>query len=274
MAAATFTPDEQNRRPCVLVTGASEGIGKALAEHLGRLGHTLILTARNETALDTLAKTIPSEVHVLVVDLLEPVAPDHIAVFAEARGLYIDVIINNAGVGFGGRFDQQCADDVETTLAVNIGALVKLTHRFLPSMRARCRGGLINIASVAGFMPGPHQALYFASKAFVLSFSQAIAAECSGSNVHIMAAAPGPVETRIHNAMRTRWSYYKRLFPSYQPEKVAKIIWNGFNAGHRVLVPGRINNLAALASVALPKELLVPLVGFLVRPRFRNGKAV
>jgi short-subunit dehydrogenase len=88
-----------------------------------------------------------------------------------------------------------------------------------------------------------------------------------------MAAAPGPVETRIHGAMKTRWSFYKRLFPSYEPERVAKILWDGFTSGHRVLIPGLISNLAAVAATFVPNEVLVPIVGILVRPRFRSGRA-
>lgn len=141
-------------------------------------------------------------------------APRKIADVLVQHRLYADVLINNAGVGFGGRFD------------------------------------ILDEVPLAGFMPGPWQALYFAAKAFVVSFSEAIAEECRGSGVHVMVAASGPVETRIHGAMRTRWTWYRKLFQSYEPDDCAELIWQGFLAGHRVFVPG-------LFSIILPLSVVV-----------------
>jgi short-subunit dehydrogenase len=207
------------------------------------------------------------------MDLSLREAPQKIADILAQEALYADVLINNAGVGFGGRFDVLDKTAMYDLLDLNMIALVALTRHFLPGMRERGTGGVLNIASLAAFMPGPWQALYFATKAFVVSFSEAIAEECRGSGVHVMVAAPGPVETRIHRAMRTRWTWYRQLFPSYEPADCAEHIWQGFLAGHRVFVPGLFNNLAALGSRILPNVLLAPLVAWLVRPRLRNGRA-
>jgi len=259
-------------KPAVIITGASEGIGRAFAILLAARGERVIAVARHAERLADIGAEAGASVEVLPLDVSEPYAPGEVADFLAARGLYADVVINNAGIGSGGRFDEQRHDDVEQLLNVNIAALVRFSHEFLPGMRERGRGGFINIASLAGFMPGPWQALYFASKAFVLSFSQAIAEECEGSGVRVMVAAPGPVETRIHAAMKTRWSFYRRLFPSYEPDRVAQIIWDGFTQGHRLLVPGVVSNLSAFFASLIPNEILVPIVGFLVRPRFRDGR--
>jgi short-subunit dehydrogenase len=260
-------------RPAVLITGASEGIGRAFAIHLGAAGRTVVLLARNHEALLETANDAGNDAHVLAVDLEHPGAAGAVEDFFAKHGLHAETLINNAGIGFGGRFDDQNADDIEKILAVNVAALVRLSHKFLPSMLERRQGGILNVASLAGYMPGPHQALYFASKAFVLSFSQAIGDECVGKGVHVMAAAPGPIETKIHSAMKARWSFYKRLFPSYTPEHVVPLMWNAFARGHRVYVPGLVSNLAVAAARFVPNDVLVPLVGILVRPRFRNGRA-
>lgn len=264
-------------RQAIVITGASEGIGKAFAELLHGKGCTVLMIARDGIALDAVAASLtqseePSRAFTLALDIAEPNAADKVETFLTARNLCADVVINNAAIGLGGRFDSHSTADITNLLRVNVDAMVSMTHKFLPGMRARGHGGFLNLASLAGFVPGPWQALYFASKAFVLSFSQAVAAECQGSGVRIMAAAPGPVETRIHSAMKSRWSFYRRLFPSYEPAEMCEMLWDGFSTGRRVLVPGIVNNVSALGSRFMPNELLVPFVGWLVRPRLRSGK--
>lgn len=262
-----------SKQPAVIVTGASAGIGRAFVTHLRAADLTVVAIARDAEALNDLKSTDDGPLHVLPLDLAEPDAADRIDGFLTDRRLYADVLINNAGIAPGGRFDQQELAVIEDLMTVNMTVLVRLTHRFLPGMRHRGRGGILNVASLAGFMPGPWQALYFASKSFVLSFSQSLAHEGAGTGVKVMVGAPGPVETRIHTAMKTRYAFYRRLFPSYEPDAVVRILWEGFEAGHTVLVPGLVSNVAALAAALVPKEILVPIVGFLVRPRFRNWKA-
>jgi uncharacterized protein len=265
--------------PAVVISGASEGIGRAFAELLTEKGFTLLLIARDVDAIEDLAEELrngnpQARLETLGVDVTSPDATTRVAAELRDRNLYADVLINNAGIGLGGRFASHTMADVQQLIDTNIGALVRLTHQFLPEMCARSTGGILNVASLAGFMPGPWQAMYFASKAFVLSFSQAVGQECADSGVRIMVAAPGPVETRIHSAMKTRWSWYRRLFPSYLPSEVAEILWHGFVTGERLLVPGLVNNISALGSRFLPPDLLTGFVGWLVRPRFRSGRPV
>jgi short-subunit dehydrogenase len=261
-------------RPAVVITGASEGIGRAFAIYLGQNGHTLVLLSRNMDALTKVATEAGTDAHALAIDLAVASAPDAIERFLAQRNLHADVLINNAGVSFGGRFETLSPCAVERVLSVNVAAVVRLSHKFLPGMCDLGHGGILNVASLAGFMPGPHQALYFASKAFVLSFSQAIADECASKGVLVMAAAPGPVETRIHGTMKSQWALYRRLFPSFEPDHMAKVLWRGFTSGQRVLIPGITSNLAAVAATFVPNDVLVPIVGILVRPRLRNGRSI
>jgi uncharacterized protein len=264
--------------PAAVITGASEGLGKAFAQLLAR-ELAVVLVARNADDLrstsEEISANIPvANIQIFALDITPDDAPAALHAFLDNAGLYADILINNAGVGLGGRFDAQDRREVLGIVDLNVRSLVAMTHEFLPGMRERGTGGILNLASLAGFMPGPWQALYFASKSFVLSYSQAIAAENSSAGIQVMAAAPGPVETRIHSSMRARWTWYRALFPSYSAEACAKAIWEGFEGGHRVFVPGLINNISALAARVLPNEVMVPLIGWLVRPRYRNGRAV
>ena len=262
--------------PAIVITGASEGIGASFARLLALDERALVFIARDADALTALADECAAKgsanCHVLPLDLAEPSAALLVEMALGERGLYADVVINNAGIGLGGRFDTHNAQDVEQILAVNMAALVRLSHRFLPGMIERRRGGLLNVASLAGTMPGPFQALYFASKAFVLSLSEAIASELQDSGVTVMAAAPGPVETGIHHAMKTRWSWYRRLFPSYGADEMAYLLWQSFLSGERVAIPELVNNVAALSARFLPNDILLPIVRFLIRPRRRSGE--
>src|SRR6266403_1281484 len=183
----------------VLVTGASSGIGRALAKCFAAEGCRLILVARKRSALASLADELrkPHGTHseILTADLAQPDAGARIFRHTETNGTKVDVLVNNAGFGAQGRFGELPVEGQLEMLQVNISALTHLTGLFLPGMIARRRGGVLNVASTAAFQPGPGMAVYYATKAYVLSFSEAVAEELRHSGVTVTALCPGPTRT-------------------------------------------------------------------------------
>jgi short-subunit dehydrogenase len=182
-----------------LVTGASSGIGAELAKICAADGYSLILVARREDRLvhlaATLAGTYGIQARVLAADLADPAAPQ--AIFAQTRGEPIDILINNAGFGLRGPFRQTDWAAESRLLQVNVAALVHLTKLWLPEMVGRRSGRILNVASTAAFVPGPFMAMYYASKAFVVSFSHAVANELEGTGVTVTVLCPGPTRTEF-----------------------------------------------------------------------------
>ncbi|MBM3160247.1 MAG: SDR family oxidoreductase [Bacteroidetes bacterium] len=184
-----------------LITGASSGIGKELAILHARKGGNLVLIARREKALSTLKEQLEQDfsivVHILPIDLSEKDAISRVMIFLAQREITMDILINNAGFGGYGLFEERSIEADLNMVDLNIKALVQLTHALLPSMKEKKSGFILNTASTAGFLPGPLQATYFATKAFVLSFSEAIAYELKDSGVSVTALCPGPVKTEF-----------------------------------------------------------------------------
>jgi short-subunit dehydrogenase len=187
-----------------------------------------------------------------------------------ARGGYADVLVNSAGIGLAGRFGEQSADALTQLVDLNVRALTALTRHFLTGMRVRGRGGILNLASLGGYAPGPNQAAYYASKAYVLSLSEAVAAETAGEGVRVCALAPGPVDTRFHARMGAEGALYRTLLPPASAEAVARAGYLGFALGWRVTIPGLINPFLALAMRVMPHRLVIPIVGWLLQPRGQN----
>jgi len=184
-----------------LITGASSGIGKAFAEALVKRGAKVIITARSEAGLNAVADELRAAkapgVEVIALDLAVPGAGAKLAEAVKARGLEVDLLVNNAGFGKWGDFlSVDPAVDAEM-VQLNITALVDLSHAFLPAMLARGDGGIINVASTAAFAPIPYAAVYSATKAFVLSFSEALFGECEGRGVHVLALCPGATQSNF-----------------------------------------------------------------------------
>lgn len=252
-----------------LITGASSGIGEALARRIARAGRPVALVARRQNRLEKLAaelrKTHRVEAHVLPMDLTQPGGAKELVEEAERRGLIVDWLVNNAGFGSAGRFDQLPLEREVGMVQLNIRALVELTHRFLPAMVSRRSGVVINVASIAGFLPSPYMATYSATKAFVLSFTEAIAVELRGTNVQVLCVCPGVTRTEF----QTKASVRVNKIPNFlwmTPEKVADQVVRA--VGRRtVLVNGGMNRLTVGMMRFLPRGLLASMAGRVLKLR-------
>ncbi|MDX2159059.1 MAG: SDR family oxidoreductase [Hyphomicrobiaceae bacterium] len=258
-------------RPFAVVTGGSEGIGLAIARELVGRGYNLLLIARHAERLDAAAASLragtATEIATLALDLTRPDTPAIIDARLEGLDGHVDLLVNNAGIGHCGAFADIRPDDLEALLALNVAVPLRLMRHVLPGMRARRRGGILNVASLGGFVPGPWQATYYASKAMLLSASEAVAAEVRGYGIRVTVVAPGPVATAFHARMGAARAYYLRLLPAASPQSVARwAVW-GYELGLRVVAPGFLTVLGAVACRHLPHALLVPFMATLLHPR-------
>lgn len=260
--------------PVTIVTGGSEGIGLALANRFASAGHSLLLIARSQTSLAEAATKIQAQHRVsvvtLAVDITNPDAPQIIDRKLSAMGCYPHILVNNAGIGLSGPFLDHTPGDLVAMMDLNVRALTRLMHHVLPGMRSRGRGGILNVASLGGYVPGPWQAAYYASKAYVLSLSEAVAYEVEPDGVRITVVAPGAVETGFHRRMLAESAFYRRLLPPLWPETVAAWAYYGFKLGLRVIVPGVINMVLALVLRISPHRIVMPVVGWLLRRREKD----
>ena len=250
-------------RPLALVTGASGGIGLELARLAAADRYDLILVARSAdklaAAADELSSTHGISAEQVVADLAQPSAVNTVMTALGQRE--IDVLVNNAGVGGQGRFavERELAADL-AMIQLNITSLVELTGRVLPGMVARRRGGVLNVASTAGFMPGPLQAVYYASKAFVRSFSEALTEECRGSGVRVTALCPGPVDTGFAAAAGLEGTPLMKASPAkVSAAAVAAAGWNGLAAGKAEVVPGLLVRIGMQGLRVTPRRLAARL---------------
>jgi short-subunit dehydrogenase len=247
-----------NLRPLALVTGASRGIGAALARELARHGHDLVLSARDTGSMQALAgelRSLGAEATVVAADLSLPGAAAQLADAIERGGLSVDVLINNAGLGGLGRFDRLDPARIGEMLQVNIVALTELTRRLLPGMIARGHGRIMLVASVAGFQPGPNMAVYFASKAYVLSLGEALAHELRGTGVTVTTLCPGATATDFFEvAGATQGFLARRRGHMMSAERVARTGYRALVAGRRVAVAGALNRLMSFAGRHAPRR--------------------
>lgn len=254
-----------------LVTGASGGIGEAFAHLLAEYGYRLVIVARNEGALNRVAGIVTSRFATSVLpislDLSEAHAGAALSKELAGRGLEPEVIVNNAGYGRIGPAVELPLDDQIGMVDVNVRTLTDLTLRFLPRLVERATGGVINVASLAGYMPGPNMAVYYATKAYVLSLSEALAAELQGTGVTVTALCPGAVVTGFQaRAGMEDLPAYRRA-PKKSAEEVARAGWDGFRRGERVVLPGTTTALTAWALQLTPHRLLLPIVRSALDPR-------
>ena len=246
-----------------LITGASGGIGLDLAREFVRHGYNVVLVARSEDKLTAAAEELRKHnvaTEVIAHDLSLPDSAQSLAAELSARNLTIDVLVNNAGYGFVGRFDQLPLDDQLGSMHLNMTTLVALTHLLLPPMIARRQGRILNVASTAAFQPGPFMAVYYATKAFVLSFSEALWEEMRGTGVTVTALCPGPVATGFaERAGATRSNMFKKQAVLSSPE-VARAGYAACVAGKRIAVPGSSNKIVATFGRFIPKSQLLKTV--------------
>jgi uncharacterized protein len=251
-----------------VVTGASSGLGALFAEKLAQRGLPLVLAGRDEARLAEVRQRVQRvapgiEVELVVGDLGARAGVE--ALVAALDGRVIDVLVNNAGFGTYGRLPEVDPERDHDLIAVNVDALVRLTHAVLPGMLARGRGRILNVASTIAFQPAPYQATYGASKAFVLSFSQALWAETRGTGVAVTALAPGPTRTGFVDALDADVSHtiYRRLAA---PEPVVAAGLRALDRGRPVVVPGVRNWLMANAARLSPGWVGALISGRMLRP--------
>lgn len=243
-----------------LVTGASSGIGEALAQRIAADGVDLILVARREDRLRALAAELPVETHCLPLDLTDRGAPDELMREVARYGRPIDVLVNNAGIGHAGPFAREPLEQHLKVVDLNIRALVELSRRVLPSLIERRGGGILNVASTAAFLPGPNVAVYYASKAFVLSLSEALSEECRGTGVTVTALCPGPTNSEFGSVSGMANSRLFRTIKRMSSAEVADVGWTAFRRGKRVVVPGWQNRLSSAVTRFGPRAFLLPVV--------------
>lgn len=257
--------------PAVVVTGGSEGIGLALAHWIAGSGHRLLLVGRSPATLAQAQAALEAKhkarVATLALDVTAPDAASRIAATLAGHGLYADVLVNNAGVGLGGEFTSHSPEGLQRLIDLNVGALTMLTRHFLPDMCVRGRGGILNVSSLGGYAPGPYQAAYYASKAYVTALTRAIAHETRGRGVRVAVLAPGPVNTQFHARMGAGTAVYRYFIPGQSPDAVARAAWRGYRCGLRIILPGLIAPPLALVMKVAPAILAVPIIAILLRPR-------
>ncbi|OBG78121.1 MULTISPECIES: SDR family oxidoreductase [unclassified Mycobacterium] len=249
-----------------VVTGASSGLGAIFAEQLARRGHSLILAGRDEARLQQVRQRITAntEIELVVGDLGTDAGVE--GLIARLDGRAVDVLVNNAGFGTYGPFADVDARREHELVAVNVDALVRLTHAVLPRMLARGRGRIVNVASTIAFQPGTYQATYGASKAFVLSLSQALWAETRGTGVTVTALCPGPTRTGFVDALDADVSHTAIYRHLAAPEPVVAAGLRGLDRGRAVVVPGLRFRLLATGGKLMPGWLAALVSGRLLRP--------
>ncbi|WP_194544161.1 SDR family NAD(P)-dependent oxidoreductase [Paenibacillus sp. JZ16] len=260
------------RNKLAVVTGASSGIGKAYANELAAQGCHVVLAARSKDKLDSMAKEINRQygvqTYALACDLSKANAPRQLAEQISEWGLSVDILINNAGVGTYGRFEEIDPEREQEEIMLNTAALVDLTHRLLPDMLRRKDGVIVNVASMAAFMPCAYSAVYGATKAFVLSFSEALWAETRVRGVRVLALCPGATETGFFDAVGSEEMGAGQKLST--PEKVVQAGFRGIDQGRSYIIDGRNNYLMGQMIRFLSRRRVALFMERMSRPK-RHG---
>lgn len=261
-------------RPVTLITGASAGIGAALAHMFAAKGHEVALLARRALQLTQLADAIESaggkRPHILAIDLARADASTRIDDEMHGRDLEPQYVVNNAGFGLLGPAAELDRSEQLAMIDLNVRILTDLSLRFVDSL-ARQRGGILNVASVASFMPGPGMAVYHATKAYVLSFSEALHKELAPRGVRVTVLCPGPVVTEFQARAGIPETYFPRIL-ARSAERVARDGYNGLMRGKRLVVPGTENKVATFLPRLLPRAWVLKYLVAGVRERPKSDK--
>jgi short-subunit dehydrogenase len=248
-----------------LITGASSGIGEQFARQLSERGYDLILVARRKDRLEKLAGELSTTTHVIAKDLGSDAAD--LKKDVEKLGVDVDLLVNNAGFGLRGRFLDHDPGRNAEMVRVNCEAVVILTHAFLPAMVERGRGGVITVASTAGFQPLPYEATYGASKAFALNFTEALHEELRGTGVRMLAINPGPVPTEWQQVAGYEEIGAEMMPGQIEADQVVREALGAYDANKRSLVPGRFfRNFMRVSSTA-PRRLNIRIAGRMYKPK-------
>ena len=260
-----------------LITGASSGIGVAIAEAFAARGYDLVLTARREDRLQSLAHALTSRYAITAIpqseDLADPSASQRLLDTIRHQGRTVDALVNNAGFGMNTEYHEITWADANTMLQVMLATVANLCHSVLPDMRSRNQGCILNVASLAGLLPGmPKGALYNACKAFVIKHSESLAAECAGSDIRITALCPGYVHTEFHQMMGTAASMQK--LPNFfwlTPKEVAQCGLQALDRSQVICVPGKFNQSVAAIARIMPNATALQILQ-LFSKRFHKGE--
>ena len=251
-----------------LVTGASSGIGKAMLPWFAGDKHDLILVARRAELLEQAKRELEGKVRVwtIALDLAKPGAAAELFRQTQELGLDVDILVNNAGFSLYGLFHEQPLDRLAEMIDLNVGALTELTHLYLASMKLRGRGRILQVASTAAFQPGPRMAVYYATKAYVLSFSEALACELEGSGVTVTALCPGPTKSEFNEVAGFKMpaSLEGSVMTS---EDVARIGYRDMMKGKRVAVAGVVNRVMTIGAQLAPRGMILAITDRLLRAR-------
>jgi uncharacterized protein len=252
-----------------LVTGASSGIGMAFARALHARGERLVLVARRRDRLERLAAELGGEAGAAVVaqDLASAGAAERLIAEVRARGFAVDLLVNNAGVGHTSRFDRQPAELARAMVDLNVRALTDLTRAVLPDMVARRRGRIVNVASNAAFQPIPYMAVYAATKAYVVSFTEALATELRGTGVRVQALCPGITATEFLEVAHTHAGLLVTRMPMMSAEDVVAASLTGLDRGRLRVIAGLANRILAVVQSFVPRGIVRRVAGELYRPR-------
>ena len=247
-------------RPVTLITGASAGLGVEFARQCAARGEALVLVARRRDRLEAVAAEVGGNAHIFVADLAKAGAASSLIAEIEAEGLSVGTLINNAGFGLAGKFMSHSLERQSEMIDLNVRTQIELCHLVLPAMRARGQGAICNLASTAAFQPGPNMAVYYATKAFVLSFTEALHHELKGSGIKVSALCPGPTATEFGSVAGTKISSaFDRI--TADAASVVRAGLEGLDRNKAVVIPGWTNKTTANISRFLPRAAMRRIVG-------------